>query len=132
MEGFPGMNKKEFSVIRYHLGKSQLQLSRLLGVSLKAVQSFEQGWRNIPVHIERQMLFILALKKNTMKKVKPCWRELGCSKESRENCPAWELKAGHFCWSISGTICHGKVQKDWKSKMKICRRCEVFKKTVSI
>jgi len=35
-------------------------MAQLLGTSLKAIQSFEQGWRNIPVHIERQMLFLLA------------------------------------------------------------------------
>ena len=126
------MNKTEFSKIRHHFGKSQLQISQLLGVSLKAVQSFEQGWRKIPVHIERQLLFLLALKQNTHRKVKPCWVLQKCPKETRENCPAWEFKAGHFCWCISGTICQGKVQKSWQKKMKICRRCEVFQKTVSL
>jgi DNA-binding XRE family transcriptional regulator len=125
------MNKKEFTALRYRFGKSQLQLSQMLGVSLKAVQSFEQGWRNIPVYIERQLLFLMAIQKNTLKKVKPCWELLKCLKENRENCPVWELKAGHFCWCISGTICHGEVQKDWKTKMRICRECDVFKKTVS-
>ena len=126
------MNKTEFSKIRQHFGKSQRQISQLLGVSLKAVQSFEQGWRNIPVHIERQLLFLLALKQNSDKKVKPCWVELKCLKETREKCPAWEFKAGQYCWCISGTICHGKVQESWQKKMKICRRCEVFNKTVSL
>jgi len=125
------MNKTEFSAIRQEFGKSQRQLAQLLGVSLKAVQSFEQGWRNIPVHVERQLLLLVALKKNRLKKAKPCWTILDCPKESRENCPVWELKAGHLCWCISGTICHGKVQKDWKNKMRICRNCEIFKKTVS-
>ena len=37
------MNKKEFSQIRQHLGKTQNQTAQLLGISLKAVQSFEQG-----------------------------------------------------------------------------------------
>ena len=48
------MNKKEFSQIRNQLGKTQMQMAQLLGVSLKAIQSFEQGWREIPVHAERQ------------------------------------------------------------------------------
>ena len=126
------MNKTEFSTIRHHFGKSQLQISQLLGVSLKAVQSFEQGWRNIPVHIERQILFLLALRNNTHKKGKSCWVLKKCSKETRENCPAWEFNAGHYCWCISGTICQGKVQKSWQKKMKICRQCEMFQKTVSL
>ena len=79
------MNKTEFSKIRHYFGKSQLQISQLLGVSLKAVQSFEQGWRHIPVHIERQLLFLLALKQNTNKKGKPCWALQECPNEIREN-----------------------------------------------
>ena len=73
------MGKKEFSTARQYLGKTQSQMAQLLGVSLKAIQSFEQGWRNIPVHIERQVLFLLALK-TPPKKVRPCWviRKLSC------------------------------------------------------
>jgi len=67
------MGKKEFSKIRRHLGKTQNRLAQLLGVSLKAMQSFEQGWRKIPVYIERQVLFLLAMKKSAPKKVKACW-----------------------------------------------------------
>jgi DNA-binding transcriptional regulator YiaG len=52
------MEKKQFSEIRRHLGKTQLQMAQLLGISLKAIQSFEQGWRNIPGHIERQVLLL--------------------------------------------------------------------------
>jgi len=126
------MNKKEFSKIRHHFEKSQLQISQLLGVSLKAVQSFEQGWRKIPVHVERQLLFLLALKQNSHRKVKPCWELLKCPKETRIHCPAWEFKAGHYCWCISGTICRGKVQDSWQKKMNICTRCKVFQKTVSL
>jgi len=127
-----GMNKTEFSTIRRNFGKSQLQLSRLLGVSLKAVQSFEQGWRKIPVHVERQLLYLLALRQNNNRKGVPCWMLQKCSKEIRENCPAWEFKAGLFCWCICGTICHGKVQDSWQKKMKICRRCKVFKRSISL
>ena len=53
------MDKKEFSQIRHHLGKTQRQMAQLLGTSPKAIQSFEQGWRNVPVHIERQALFLM-------------------------------------------------------------------------
>ena len=54
------MEKYELSEIRKHLGKTQKQLAQLLGVSLKTVKSFEQGWRNIPAYIERQIIFLLA------------------------------------------------------------------------
>jgi len=67
------MNHQEFQVSRQQLGKTQKQLSELLGTSLKAVQSFEQKWRKVPVHIERQMLFLLTSKKGKAKEVRPCW-----------------------------------------------------------
>ena len=120
------MGKKEFSKCRLYLGKTQSQMATLLGTSLKAIQSFEQGWMNIPVHIERQVLFLLAIKKPSPNKVKPCWVIRKCPTETRRNCPAWEFQAGHLCWFINGTICHGEVQKSWQKKMKMCRQCSVF------
>jgi len=121
------MNKQEFSQIRQHFRKTQNQMAQLLGISLKSVQSFEQEWRDIPVHIERQMLFLLLLKGSLNKRRKPCWEIEKCSMEVRRNCPAWEFQAGQICWFINGTVCHGKVQESWQEKMKICRRCEVFR-----
>jgi len=119
------MKKKEFIDIRIYLEKTQSQMAQLLGISLKAVQAFEQGWRNIPIHVERQAWLLLAMKKDK-KKQKPCWTVLKCPKDRKENCPAWELGCENLCWFINGTICQGKVQKDWKKKMQLCRKCEVF------
>jgi DNA-binding XRE family transcriptional regulator len=121
------MNNHEFQVSRQHLGKTQKQLSDLLGTSLKAIQSFEQGWRRVPVHIERQILFLLALQKGKKKRVQPCWDVRDCPAEIRRGCPAWEFNAGHLCWFINGTICEGKPQVNWGRKMKICKRCRVFR-----
>lgn len=101
-------------------------MAQLLGVSLKAVHSYEQGWRNVPTAVERQMYF-LAAKQNTSKgKMKTCWQIKNCTPEQKTKCPAWEFGAGELCWFINGTICDGTVQKDWNQKMKICRTCEVF------
>jgi len=119
------MNKTEFSRIRQRLGKSQREMAQLLAVSVKAIQSFEQGWRNIPAHVERQTLFLLA-QKGSSDGGKTCWDIQDCPMEIRQKCPAWEFDSGHFCWFITGTICQGEVQGNWESKMKICRKCEVF------
>ncbi len=121
------MNKKEFSQIRQHLGKTQNQMAQLLGISLKAAQSFEQGWRSIPVHTERQVLLLLALKRSRNKRKKTCWGIRKCPMEIKRNCTAWEFQAGHLCWFINGTICQGKAQESWQRKMEICRQCEVFR-----
>ncbi len=121
------MEQGEFVEIRKRLGKTQKEMSRLLGVSLKGVKSFEQGWRKVPVHVERQMLFLLSRKEPPGQIGKNCWQIKKCSKKQKENCPAWEFQAGHLCWFISGTLCSGKVHQDWHEKMKLCRKCEVFK-----
>jgi DNA-binding XRE family transcriptional regulator len=126
------MEKEEFSTARQYLGKTQSQLAQLLGVSVKAIQSFEQGWRNIPIHIERQVLFLLALTKSPHKKVRPCWVIRRCPAKIRQNCPAWKFQARRLCWFINGTICGGKVQESWQKKMTICRQCKVFRAMLPI
>ncbi|MEW6266224.1 MAG: two-CW domain-containing protein [Thermodesulfobacteriota bacterium] len=119
------MDKTDFSRIRTRLGKSQKQIAQLLGLSVKAVQSFEQGWRKIPLYVERQMLFLLAMKKGL--KRKPCWDLQACPAETREKCPAWEFNSGRLCWFVNGTICQGEVLTTWQKKMELCRRCQVFR-----
>jgi DNA-binding XRE family transcriptional regulator len=120
------MKKEDFVGIRRELGKTQLQMAHLMGASLKAIQSFEQGWRNIPVHMERHALLLLALKVSSAAKILPCWEVQSCPDEVRSHCPAWELRVGNLCWFINGTICQGAVQESWGKKMTICRHCQVF------
>jgi len=124
------MEKEEFSTARRYLGKTQSQMAQLLGISLKAIQSFEQGWRNIPVHTERQVLLLLGLKKSSRKKETPCWVIRRCPVEIRRDCPAWEFQVGNLCWFINGTICQGCTQESWREKMEICRQCRVFRAMV--
>lgn len=126
------MDSQEFRSFRQKFQKTQKQLSQLLGTSLKAIQSFEQGWRKVPVPIERQMLFLLSMKRRVVKDLKPCWDIRNCSPQIREACPAWEFNVGDLCWFINGTICRGKPQDSWSRKMKICRRCEVFSSTMTL
>jgi len=121
------MDSKEFKKLRKKLNKSQKQMAQLLGVSIKAVHSYEQGWRSVPTHVERQMFFLIFNMRGTKKTRKSCWTIKECPTERKKQCPAWEFKSGKLCWFISGTICEGIVHDSWKEKMKICRSCEVFK-----
>ncbi len=127
IHGYFKMESKDFSLIRHYLGKTRMQLSILLCISPKSIESFEQGCRKIPTGVERQLLFLLSLKKIRNESVKPCWEILNCSTEWRENCVAWELKTGYLCWFINGTFCQGKIQESWDSKMRLCRQCDVFR-----
>ncbi len=121
------MKREQLAEIRRHLGKTQSQMAQLLGVSPKAVQSFEQGWRNIPVHVERQVLLLLALRRHARRRTRPCWLALDCPSERRQDCPAWQFDAGHLCWFINGTICEGLPRKSWEEKMKVCGKCKVYR-----
>ena len=120
------MTKEDFVFFRKKLSKTQKEMAELLGTSLKAVHSYEQGWRNVPVHVERQVLFLFSIKPENVPGLNLCWKIKKCPPEFKNRCPAWEFRAGKLCWFINGTICEGTVQKNWKEKMKICRKCEVF------
>ena len=121
------MQNKEFSSIRHYLEKSQKQLAQLLCVSTKRVQSYEQGWRRIPPHSDQQMLLLLSLKSFSNRNTQTCWEIKNRPGEWRDNCIVWELQVKHFCWLINGTLCSGKVQKDWNMKIKICQECKILK-----
>ena len=120
------MNKDEFKHFRKKLNKTQIQMSQLLGTSIKAVHSYEQGWRTIPTAVQRQIFFLVSRMGETNKGKKSCWVIKKCPPERKKQCPAWEFQAGKLCWFINGTICEGEPQMDWSEKMKICRSCEVF------
>lgn len=119
------MTREEFSLARKKLGKTQKSLAELLGVSIKAVQSYEQGWRTVPLHVERQVYFLLVNKrKNKPTKRKDCWNIKKC--DCKKTCPAWEFQAGHLCWFLNGTQCECTENKNLKNKMEICRKCDIL------
>ena len=120
------MENNEFREIRAELGKTQKEMAQLLGVSIKAVHSYEQGWRNIPHHVEKQMLFLLFKRRNKGKSNEKCWDILNCPEKRRTQCPAWEFDAGELCWFINGTICSNKIHRTWQEKIEECRACRVF------
>lgn len=120
------MDKKKFKQLRTELNKTQNELALLLGTSLKAIRSYEQGWRNIPVHAERQLYFLISRQKNKNNKQKPCWVIKKCPPARKKQCPAWEFKTGDLCWFINGTICEGIIHENWKQKKTLCEKCEVW------
>ena len=124
------MDSKKFKKLRIDLNKTQSELALLLGASLKAIRSYEQGWRNIPTHAERQLYFLVSRKNIAEKKQKACWMIKKCSSARKKQCPAWEFRAGDLCWFINGTICEGEVQNNWKEKMVLCRSCDVWESII--
>ena len=120
------MNNQEFKKLRMKLAKTQNELALLLGTSLRTIRSYEQGWRNIPVHAERQLYFLNAAKTSGKNNHKPCWHINKCPSDRKKSCPAWEFKAGNLCWFTNGFVCEGAVCKDWTHKINICKKCKVW------
>jgi len=118
------LDKSEFSQARRRLGKTQKVLAELLGVSLKTIHSYEQGWRSIPSHIERQLYFLIANQKDRRTEIRPCWEVKQCN--LKLDCPAWEFQSGHLCWFLCGTLCECGQYSTCKEKIEICRKCEIF------
>ena len=79
------MESKEFAELRKKLNKTQKELAILLGVSLKAIGSYEQGWRTIPNHIERQLLYLVCQVRQKKSSIKNCWDILDCPRENGGN-----------------------------------------------
>jgi DNA-binding XRE family transcriptional regulator len=122
------MESLQFKDIRAKLNKTQKELAQLLGVSIKAIHSYEQGWRKIPHHVERQLLFLFS--RTLMdhdRQPEHCWDILKCPDKKLKKCPAWEFKSGGLCWFINGTKCSGEAHNSWADKMEECRSCKVFK-----
>lgn len=118
------MEKTEFSQFRKKLGKTQQQLASLLGVSSKAIQSYEQGWRAVPTHVERYFIFLVINQRREDKQLEPCWDQKDC--RQKEECSAWEFQSGHLCWYLCGTLCKGTSVSTCKDKLDYCRSCDIF------
>ncbi|MEH0018318.1 MAG: helix-turn-helix transcriptional regulator [Desulfobacter sp.] len=119
------MDSRQFKVVRSRLDKTQKELAQLLGISIKAIHSYEQGWRKIPHHVERQLLFLISRVAGSGTGEK-CWDINQCPENRLEKCPAWEFQAGDLCWFINGTKCSGEAHHSWENKMEECRTCNVF------
>jgi hypothetical protein len=125
------LEAEEFAAIRKGLNRTQKQIAELLGVSIKAVHSYEQGWRKVPAHVERQVYFLISCKRGDVTPLRSCWNIKKCPPEQRQRCPAWEFRSGTLCWFINGTVCEGKAHASWREKMKVCRECEVLASLLS-
>ena len=125
------MDDKEFALVRKTLAKTQKKLAEILGTSIKAIHSYEQGWRTIPLHIERQLYFLISQKNKSFEARKPCWAIKKCPPERRDQCPAWEFKAGKLCWFINGTICECINKTTWQDKMAVCKKCQAFDSAIA-
>ena len=122
------MDSEEFARYRKKLGKTQKQMAQLIGTSIKAVHSYEQGWRSVPAHVERQVLFLISRLPENRKLRKNCWTLMKCPAERRGTARPTSSKAAPSAGLSTAPSAPGRRRtKNWKSKMEMCRTCEVMK-----
>ena len=114
--------------IRGELGLSQAAFARLVGVSVRAVQSCEQGWRRPSTVLEKAaLLLLIAHRRGGQIPSLRCWEVMSCPPERRSQCITYRSGQGHLCWFLSGTLCTGPEACDWDQKRSICMHCDLFK-----
>ena len=91
--------------IRAVLGRTQAELAKALSVSVKTIQSYEQGWRRAPVRVMIQLLVLLSIQRRQVLQDVPCWELRKCPLETRARCPAFTMGRGQFCWFIGAKMC---------------------------
>lgn len=116
--------------IRNIMGRTQAELASALGVSQKAIQSYEQGWRDVPVRIMIQLLILLALyQKRTLDDV-PCWEIRKCAPVKREKCTSFTVGRGQFCWFVGSANCRPTSRKN-TGPILPCLKCPVVQRLLA-
>jgi len=113
--------------IRDILNRTQEQLGNALNLSAKAIQSYEQGWRAVPIRVMIQLLVLLSLHKKQVKKPIPCWKIRHCPPNKRDLCPSYTIGNGQFCWFLAARTCHPKNVKS-SQKVLPCMECPVIQR----
>jgi len=122
-------DKETVKLIRRKIGMTQAEIAHALGVSIRAIQSYEQGWRDTPTHIMVQLLVLVAAYRASTTKRPACWDVRGCSTEGQKKCPCHHTD-GRLCWLVSGRVYAGKSQ-DICHDLSACMDCSVIQQLLS-
>ena len=115
--------------IRCSLDMTQATLAKTLGISIRAIQSYEQGWRETPTPVMMQLLVLAAAYRSSAIGEKPCWEVTGCPAVKQLQCPCRHT-SGSLCWLVSGRMC-GTTEKDEPVSLETCLDCHVVRRLLS-
>ena len=119
-----GSLKIRVQEIRAEMGLSQSELAGLAGISTRAIQSYEQEWRQPSELVERMLLLLLMAHRHGARLSGfRCWKQKECAPGVREKCIAYVTRQGHLCWFLTGTMCEGQRQESWSDKLRLCLDC---------
>ena len=115
--------------IRAKMGLSQSELAGLAGISTRAIQSYEQEWRQPSELVERMLLLLLLAHRHGARLSRlRCWEQKECSPGVRKKCIAYVTRQGHLCWFLTGTMCEGQRQESWSDKLRLCLDCSFMQR----
>jgi len=113
--------------LRKALGLTQEGMAERIGTTVRAIQSYEQGWRPTPTMVRKLAFALLAAKSQKGEgRPKPCWEVRGCAPEAQARCPAYGVDAGSLCWMLTGNCVNLQAMPSWDSKMVCCMECPVL------
>ncbi|MBI2842881.1 MAG: helix-turn-helix domain-containing protein [Armatimonadetes bacterium] len=119
----------DVKAIRSELGLSQSEFAALAGVSKRAIQSYEQDWRQPSEMVERVLLLLLIAHRNKGHlEDEQCWEVKECPPKIRKQCIAYVARQGHICWFFTGTMCSGKKLPKWADKIQTCLQCRFMQR----
>lgn len=117
----------DIQALRTVLAMSQKQMAAVLGISIRAVQSYEQGWRQMPPATQKLVSLLLFLHwRRDHKAGAPCWTVNQCESAVRDTCFAHQCRARDCCWIVTGNCHRGQDMKSWSAKLDKCTRCKVM------
>lgn len=118
-----------FKLVRKRLDLTQRGMAEALHVSTKAVQSYEQEWRNIPEETIALLLTLLFLHKGSRVLSDPCWVRTKCPPKLLQKCPVHLLTHGQFCWLVGSHMCEQRNKSRLGGKPRAsgrpCLHCKV-------
>jgi DNA-binding XRE family transcriptional regulator len=91
---------------RRHLRITQRELAGILGISCKAVQSYEQGWRPVPTATLSLLLVLIEDRRcRDGAPHQPCWEVNRCAADQRPGCLVYRMGTGRLCWTQANGRC---------------------------
>ena len=115
-----------FHRLRETMGWSRAETAAILGLSRKAVESYELGWRKVPARVWKQALTVAAIQRKYPMGTKPCWELTRCHERVSKNCLCRKLTDGRFCWMTVTQCCH-LAHLDKQMGFENCLSCPVIR-----
>lgn len=120
-----------FHCLREAMGWSRVETAAILGLSRKAVESYELAWRKVPDRVWKLALTVAAIQRKYPLGTRPCWELTQCHEDVSATCLCRKLTDGRFCW-MTVTKCCRQTHRGEEMGFKQCLSCPVVRQFVQV